>query len=205
MEQESTEQNNNAERINFIIAVCAILISIASFYATYLQANSAEQQVKAMTYPLIQYSSSNYDEATKHSEISLNLRNSGVGPAIIKQVEYKYNNQNFTNIWKFLRACCDKEIKEFEAHKNANKVPVDAQIISSPSSSVVLPINDHIRIVSLRKHESNAALWNKLNYERFLLKVSVCYCSLLDNCYVTEKAGQITEVEFCPQSSNKDD
>lgn len=31
------------ERLNLIIAVCAVLISGASFYTTYLQANAAEK------------------------------------------------------------------------------------------------------------------------------------------------------------------
>ncbi|MFC1690280.1 hypothetical protein ACFL07_11610 [Pseudomonadota bacterium] len=54
----------SSERLNFIIAVCAILISGASFYATFLQANSAEQQVKAMTWPLIEFTHSNFDVET---------------------------------------------------------------------------------------------------------------------------------------------
>ena len=36
------------ENINFIVAISAVLISAASFYATYLQADAANKQVKAM-------------------------------------------------------------------------------------------------------------------------------------------------------------
>ena len=53
--EDTTELSNgiSSQRLNLILALCAILISAASFYATYLQADSAEKQVKAMTLPLI--------------------------------------------------------------------------------------------------------------------------------------------------------
>ncbi len=35
------------ERLNLFLALCAIIISAASFYATYLQASAAERQVKS--------------------------------------------------------------------------------------------------------------------------------------------------------------
>ena len=49
------------ERLNLFLALCAI-ISAASFYATYLQANAAERQVKAATWPWLEVMTGNYDE-----------------------------------------------------------------------------------------------------------------------------------------------
>lgn len=197
MEQDFVPEKESGSRVNFIIAICAMLVSLASFYATYLQAYSAEQQVKAMTFPLIQYTSGNYDLESRESVIDLNLVNDGVGPAIIKQVKYNYQNNDYADVWKFLQACCKKELEIFENNRNLKATPIEAQILSSPASNVVLPINDRIRVLSLLRHESNAEFWDKLNKERSHLSVSVCYCSLLENCYVTENAGQIEEVEFC--------
>ena len=52
------------QKLNLTLALCAVLISLASFYATYIQASAAEQQVKAMTLPLLQYATSNVEEVT---------------------------------------------------------------------------------------------------------------------------------------------
>ena len=76
----------SSEQLNFILAVCAILISAASFYAVYLQANSAERQVNAMTLPLIQFSHGDYDTERDTRSIYFSLENAGVGPAIINSV-----------------------------------------------------------------------------------------------------------------------
>jgi hypothetical protein len=43
-------------------------------------------------------------------------------------------------------------------------------------------------------------LWRALNQERWKLDLEVCYCSLLENCYITEKPGQVQSVSQCPAS-----
>ena len=44
----------------------------------------------------------------------------------------------------------------------------------------------------------SAGLWNKLNVERADLSVEICYCSLLDNCYLTNGKGNNKAIEVCP-------
>ncbi len=186
-----------SRKLNFIIAVSAMLLSIASFYATYIQAKAADQQVKAMTYPLIQYSSGNYDKELKASVVNLNLSNHGVGPAIIKTVTFVYSDQLFHSAGEFLEACCEQELLDFKSSDNFDDAPIESQIYTSVISNIVLPMNSKANILALQKYDINQALWNKINTERFKLKVSVCYCSLLDNCYQTKEAGIINEVKSC--------
>ncbi|MEI8643908.1 hypothetical protein P4S60_16800 [Pseudoalteromonas sp. Hal040] len=50
------------ERLNLFLALCAIIISAASFYATYLQASAAERQVKAATWPWLEVMTGNFNE-----------------------------------------------------------------------------------------------------------------------------------------------
>ena len=186
-----------SRKLNFIIAVSAMLLSIASFYATYIQAKAADQQVKAMTYPLIQYSSGNYDKELKASIVNLNLSNHGVGPAIIKKVTFVYSDQLYYSAGEFLVACCEQELLNFKSSDNYDETPIESQINTSFISNIVLPMNSKANILTLQKYDTNQALWNKINTERFKLKVSVCYCSLLDNCYQTKEAGIIKEVKSC--------
>ncbi len=96
-----------SETLNLIIAICAILISGASFYATYLQAQSAERQVQAMTLPVIQFDHGNYDSDLDLGAISFTLKNAGVGPAIVDGIDLVYKEQRFDGVNAFFRACCE--------------------------------------------------------------------------------------------------
>ncbi|MFT5759242.1 MAG: hypothetical protein ACI9LM_003999 [Alteromonadaceae bacterium] len=87
---ESSTEGISSQRLNLILALCGIVIALASFYATYLQAEAADKQVKAMTMPLIQFSHGNHDSTLNIKAIGFSLSNAGIGPALIKSVVYKY-------------------------------------------------------------------------------------------------------------------
>ncbi len=190
-------QFSPSRKLNFLIGICAMLISMASLYATYLQAESAEQQVKAMTYPLVQFASSNYDTNVKERAISLALVNNGVGPAIIKSTQYHYQDKVFRNIHEFMKACCQSEMDILKDSASQGLSAIDAQIVTSTDRGIIVPANESVQVLYLLFHSSNKNLWEKLNHERRSLSVSVCYCSLLDQCYRTEPGQRINEVDHC--------
>lgn len=184
-------------RLNFVIGVSAILISLASFYATYLQARSADQQVKAMTYPLVQFSTSNYDLAGREQAITLSLTNNGVGPAIVRNVRYRYQDQWHRSVFEFLRACCEQAFEALNERSRSGEGKVDAQLVTSADRNIILPANDHINSLFLRRDANNADFWDLLNRERRKLGIEVCYCSLLDRCYQSNGKAEVTEVATC--------
>ena len=186
-----------SSKLNFIIGMCAMLISVASFYATYLQANSAEQQVKAMTYPLIQHQTNNYSIQTREEAISFVLSNNGVGPAIIRKVEYRFEGKIFRSVHEFISACCGDEFKAFNDIQGTDKSISDASIITASDRNIILPANDSTQTFYLLKHESNILLWNALNKARRKLNATICYCSLLENCYESKRVGKVEEVQSC--------
>ncbi len=187
------------QKLNLTLALCAVLISIASFYATYIQANAAEQQVKAMTLPLLQYDTGNVEAQTNEPVLSFSLTNGGVGPAIVKTVTYKYNGKSSTDFFDFLRDCCLKELKQFNSTPR-KELELDLSkggSVMSSVNNVVIPAQDKVEFYKLYNGELSEKLWSKLNVERRSLKVEACYCSLLDECYLTEEKGVIHSVEEC--------
>jgi hypothetical protein len=186
------------QKLNLTLALCAVLISVASFYATYLQASAAEKQVKAMTLPLLQYSTGNVDAETNEPVITFSLTNGGVGPAIIKTVTYKYNDNVSTDFFDYLRACCFKEWKELNTHPRKSTDLSQGGYVTSSTHNVVVPAQDKVEFYKLYKGELSETLWSKLNIERRSLKVEVCYCSLLDECYLSEEKGIVKPVNACP-------
>ena len=187
---------SSGERLNFIIAVCAIFISAASFYATYLQADAANKQVKAMTMPMIQYGHGNIlndDERV----VNFSLINAGVGPGLIKSVTFVYEGRSFDTLFQVLNHCCAQVVKDFLAagEQAEEQVP---QFITSPVLNTILPGQDRLIFMRLKWHESNQQMWELINELRFKIQFKTCYCSLLDECYITNEQSQISAVDHCP-------
>jgi len=187
-----------SEKLNLTLALCAVLISVASFYATYIQANAAEKQVKAMTLPLLQFSSGNYDSEENLSAISFTLKNAGVGPALIKSVKFVHNETSYDSRLAFFRACCEKEYNHYIKTISEKTNLKEGGFYSSPLVNSILPGQDEVVFFKMYKHVSEQGFWNIINKERFNLKMKLCYCSLLNDCYLSERNGIVEEVDACP-------
>lgn len=179
----------SSEKLNLVIAICAILISAASFYATYLQADAAERQVKAMTMPLIQFTHGNWDEKKQSHALNFRLKNAGIGPAIIKSIEFKYEEKSYINWRSFYIDCC---LNKGAVKKNT------VNAITNPVVNSILAGQSELLINSIEKNKNDDAFWQKLNVERKKLTLKVCYCSMLDKCYITEKNGVVAPINHCP-------
>ncbi len=186
---------SSGEKLNFIIAVCAILISAASFYATYLQADAANKQVKAMTLPMIQYGHGNAlgdDERV----INFSLKNAGVGPALLRSIEFSYQGKTYENIFQILHDCCAAVTKKYYTKEKqaANDLP---QFITSPLRNNIIAGQDSHVFLKFKYAEQTKELWHLLNDIRFDFGFRACYCSMLDECYVVNDHAETHEIKAC--------
>jgi len=190
-----------SENLNLIVAACAILISAASFYATFLQADAAEKQVKAMTLPLVQFSHGNFDADMNIDAISFSLNNAGIGPAIIKSIRFNYRDTESNSFYDFIKHCCAVEYRKYTDEYNKlpdrSSIVANGGIITSPTSNIIIPGQTDYEFLKLNSHKSNKIFWNKLNKERWQLNLDICYCSMLDDCFVSKGDSIFEEVESC--------
>ena len=191
----------SADKVNLIIAICAILISLASFYATYLQASAAEKQVKAMTLPIMGFSHNNYDEQAKRSVIALGMSNSGMGAAIVHSTKLLYKGVAYAHPIEFLKACCASEFERYTSSSklrdnNGNKIE-SVGYITSPINQFVLPAQSDHNFFKLYAHQDSHELWKRLDDERWRLEVEFCYCSMLDDCFTSNGHGLAKAVPAC--------
>ncbi len=198
------------ERVNLMLALCAIIISAASFYATYLQANAAERQVKAATWPWLQFGTGNFNTAAKKWELTFELTNSGAGPANIKYVAYHYQNETYTDIYKFLDACCntseyEKALKEAQskAENDINVFNEFGWLLTEGANNTLLSAGDKKNLLQFSKSKFNQRVWDKLEQARQELETETCYCSLLDQCYISINNSAVKQVEACTQPSRQ--
>jgi len=182
----------SSEKLNFIVAVCAILISAASFYATYLQADAANKQVKAMTMPLLQFSTGNWSTELKKQQITFTLKNAGLGAAIIKNFNFIYKDKQYSSLGRYLNACCEKEFTALR--KNSIE---DGGMITSFLQNSILAGQSKNEFITVAYNKETKLFWEKINNERFKTKLEICYCSLLDDCYITRENGISKSVKQC--------
>jgi len=169
-----------------IATLVGCLALCVSAYTAYMQ----RQQVRAAVWPILEFDSSN-------GPISFTLANKGVGPAIIKHVIVKVDDQPVRNWSEVL----DKLLGPRE-HRYAES-DMNGHVLSAGELMTVLTPTDDDRN-QLNFDKSNP-LWVKLNRERFRVSVEICYCSTLGECWSLRAGGSTpsstTEIGHCPNSS----
>ncbi|MEJ6473653.1 hypothetical protein [Pseudoalteromonas piscicida] len=197
-------------KMNTILALCAMFISAASFYATYLQAKAAQEQVSAAekqlkteTWPWLQFSYSNFDLDSTQATIRVDIRNSGTGPAIIHYIKYEFDGENYDDVTELMDACCNLNAYQAalsdaqDEESSINYLKKFGWYVSSAPQKVLLADGDSFNIFTMPKSSFNRGLWDKIDEHKSAFKAQACYCSILKQCYITDEKAAIVEVPSC--------
>ena len=142
--------------------------------------------------PILEFDSSNAPD------IHFTLANKGVGPALIRHVIVKVDDQPVKN-W---REAMEKLLG-----------PGEHLVSESDMNGHVLAPNESITVVTARDANNNPLifdktnpLWVTMNKERFRVTAEICYCSTLGECWTLRggglTAGTTTETRRCPTPSD---
>lgn len=168
-----------------LVTVPTFIISIALAYATFVQADATRKIQTSETWPFISYGTSNTNDKGE-DVITFNMTNDGVGPARLKGLEFEYQGRKLSNPRQFLQLCCGDDPN--------NRIP----FVSGTVSGTLRPGENHDFIRLVKKPE-NAAIYDKLNVERWKVHVKACYCSIFDDCWVLDNRTQDpAPVSECP-------
>ena len=166
-----------------LVTIPTFIISIALAYATFVQADATRKIQMSETWPYISYGTSNaLPDGTR--EISLVLQNNGVGPAQLEAMEFLYKGKPMPNPREFLRLCCAGEQK--------------FSFMSAPVTGVLRP-GEKTEFIRLARTDANAAIWDKLETERWSVVVRSCYCSIFEDCWIADNRQRRPQpVDECP-------
>lgn len=186
------------EKVDFMIAVCALVTSMASIYLTISQGDDMQRLVQAQSWPFLGLSTGNtrISPATGEQEsvITLELENLGVGPAKVQTLEVWYDGKPVTNSYALMRACCMDE-PEGTLVPGTKETPM----LTSPASNRVLRAGQTITLLQWAKPASETQAWERLNKARFAIKHRICYCSVFDECWTSDMENtSATAVKTCP-------
>ncbi|KTE00367.1 hypothetical protein ATE68_18220 [Sphingopyxis sp. H038] len=172
---------------HFLIGLPALIASLALAYFAFVQADATQKMQSGGVMPFVTFGTSNGDK-DGNQDIALSLTNNGVGPAILGPIEIRYEGKPITTPIDLLTACCTGETQ-------ARAV----RFSTSPSTGIAVRPGETIEFVSLPRTPASEKIWQTFNKERWKLKVRACYCSIFNDCWVTEgMQGLPKAVNKCP-------
>ncbi|HEY1938643.1 MAG TPA: hypothetical protein VGJ33_11970 [Candidatus Angelobacter sp.] len=179
---------------DLILAGSAIFISIVSLIVSIHHGRTMEQlvaanekQVKASTLPILRYSTGNMSDNVKM--VHFQLRNGGTGPAIIEWLRLKWNGEAASGSQDLLERCC-------------GKLPKPRSVWIDTASGNTLPARESLDFFSIRASDADPALYELLDRDaRFKVEAEACYCSVLEDCWLTDFKNQPREVKSCERIS----
>lgn len=183
------------DTLNLIVAVCAVLISAASFVATYVQSEAALQEVKAETWPFLQIDHGNVDPDTNADDIYYYLENAGVGPAYVKSFILRYEDKPVLSFPNFVRTCCLAEGEKIGATTAEGSVQVRG--VTDTPSNLILPSGGQVAVFVVQSEKNSQEIWKRIDNARWKLKAKACYCSILEECFETNFVDDPIEVKVC--------
>jgi hypothetical protein len=182
------KETRTASRYETFIATFIALLAVSvAGYTAYMQ----RQQVRAAVWPILEFDSSN-------GPIRFILANKGVGPAIIKHVILKVDNQPAKNWAEVVERILGPGYHPGEESDMSGRV-----FAAGESMNVFTPHDEAQNPVVFDK--SNP-LWAKLDAGRGHITVEICYCSTLGECWTLRGGGMspgtTTQARGCPTRSD---
>ena len=164
-----------------IIAVSVIFISLLSLAVSIehgrTMAKMVEQNQKlvvASTLPLLSVTWWDLDPVTYKPLERLNLRNDGVGPAIVERFEIRYKGvAQATDT--LVEACCAQAMGKGRYLSFIGNI-----------TGTVLPARDTRNVMTIKPRGSDDRLFQGFDKVKEDISFHACYCSVLNECWETD-------------------
>ncbi|WP_019960284.1 hypothetical protein [Woodsholea maritima] len=213
----------NVRSVELVIAVCVVVISLASLFVAFYQGRVMQKTLEANVWPALQVTTGNYNAERDQVEITFEMSNGGMGPAEVKSavILYRgtlYDLNNAGNLGRLIVDCCapgDSPQAKLENWRALNqghlRLTTEGVVrrIFAPSETITIvnfsvPKPETYFSEDFRdeaRFQDALTLWNTLNEERWNMSFSACYCSVFDQCWQADLTqAERQRVRHCPSS-----
>jgi len=159
------------------ISVMSLVVSIEHGKTMERLVEQNEKMVAGSTIPFLTFTGSELDAVTYEPATRLILKNGGVGPAVIGWFEIRYKGVAYGKLGPLLKACCKADLPKDDKSRRA--------IVYSNVSQTILPARESVDVIQMRPEAGRAASM-ALDRARQDLTARACYCSVLDECWITD-------------------
>lgn len=183
---------NGRVRLDFVIAICALMLSGVAAFAAVYQTRVVAQQFSATVWPYV-----SFDENFAPWQVQLLVRNDGLGPAIIRSVSLTFDGKAAPSLENILVEIARREPQIATAARAALRSGAKLRIsTSTPTAGMVVPANSQHTIFEA----DGDLLVHYLSPEVKRIGITLCYCSLTGTCWTQsfhDRAGEPTAVSSC--------
>ena len=164
------------------LAIAALFVSAVSLWVGIRTELANEQLVAASTWPFLQV---NIDNATPEGVPYLKFRvvNSGVGPATIETFELFWKDKPYASATKLLRDCCGFKTRGGPVQPADDR---HTRLLTGTVQGFVLRSGESEAFILYPLNEDNVREWNALNRAKSDMTYRICYCSVLNECWLTK-------------------
>jgi hypothetical protein len=160
--------------IDLALALSALILSITSILIAIQNDHAMHNLVTANSWPYLEMGNSNVMDNA--SVIHFDVKNAGIGPALIEKFVVTYDGHAVKDVNDLLAQCCGIQSQDQSRKLN---------IYIDEVSGRVLPARDSIAFLELAKANENLNIWEKLNAVRFKVGMSACYSSVFGEHWIT--------------------
>jgi hypothetical protein len=182
-------------RLDFIIALCALLISLVAAAAAVYQTHVIAQQFSATVWPYV-----SFDVTSSPWSFDVELRNDGLGPAIIRWAKISFDGKPQPSLEKIVALVATREPQAIIAARAALRAGQNLRIsTNTPHPGMVIPANAQHVVVRL----TGAVLVRYFRPAVQQIEVDLCYCSLTGSCWTLRSQpdnAEPTAVASCPRA-----
>jgi hypothetical protein len=166
--------NEKRFRLDFAIAIGALLISTIAAFASIYQSRIVAQQFSATVWPYV-----SLDRTNSPSLLELDVRNDGLGPAIVHSVSITYDGKPQASL-EALFAGLAQDARSRSTIRAALRAGQKLSLTTStPVAGMVIAANTQHTIVRMEGQTLVQQFFPRI--KRFGL--SLCYCSLTGACW----------------------
>lgn len=178
----------NGNKVEFLVAICALFTSAMAVYMAWDQGSVMRAQQHGAVFPVLQVDGF-VDDDGQSTSVGINVRNSGVGPALIESVEFFVN---------------DEKTERFEGYLDS--LPRGFDLSYAAIAGRALAPDETVTAISMRwpNNAFDRSVISKIQNDSDAWSLEICYCSVFDRCWKTTEIGQsrAQPIPRCKQSDN---
>lgn len=190
-ESHSHAHHTGVPWLDLILAGSAIFISIVSLLVSIRHGSTMERlvaanqkQIEASTLPILRFTTGNVLENS--NVVHFDLSNGGTGPAMVEWLRVKWDGQPTNGPSDFFDRCC------------RSRTQPAPSIWQNVASGMTLSAGQSESIFQIRAAGVNPDSYHLLDTDaRFKIEVESCYCSVLDECWMTDFKVRPRIVQSC--------
>ena len=164
----------NGNKVEFLVAICALITSAMAVFMAWDQGSVMRAQQHGAVYPVLQVDGFAADEG-RTTALGINVRNSGVGPALIESVEFFVNDQRTEQF--------DSYIETLPSGYDLSYAAISGRALAPGETVTAIAIrwpNNSFDRSTISRVQADSDTWS----------LEICYCSVFDRCWKTTQIGQ---------------